>query len=75
MAIGVVGFDATSFTSAILGGVNTGVTTFGLLGGCALMSSFFGVRERLIIYSIIAVIIVNGLAPSFTVDSLSHIGH
>ena len=43
MAIGVVGFDATSFTSAILGGVNTGVTTFGLLGGCALMSSFFGV--------------------------------
>jgi NADH:ubiquinone oxidoreductase subunit 4 (subunit M) len=33
------------------------------------------VRERLIIYSIIAVIIVNGLAPSFIVDSLSRIGH
>jgi len=33
------------------------------------------IRERLIIYSIIAVIILNGLAPSFIVDSLSHIGH
>ncbi len=33
------------------------------------------IRERLSIYSVIAVIILNGLAPSFIVDSLSHIGH
>jgi hypothetical protein len=32
-------------------------------------------RERFIIYLIVAVIIVNGLAPSFIVDRLSHLGH
>ena len=167
MAISVVGLDATSFTSAILDGVNTVVATLGLLGVCALLNSRFGVRgvlvptglgsffpeiavcylvcvlslvgfpgtlgfieeevllgqavghhnllaaviaialtlngfssfrlfarvfmgqpvlgndtetkllprERLIIYMIVSVIIVNGLAPSFIVDSLSHMGH
>lgn len=166
MAISVVGLDATSFTSAILDGVNTVVATLGLLGVCALLNSRFGVRgvmvptglgsffpeiavcylicvlslvgfpgtlgfieeevllgqavghhnllaaviaialtlngfssfrlfarvfmgqpvlghdsetkllprERVIIYAILAVIIVNGLAPSHIVDSLSHMG-
>ena len=164
MAISVVGLDVTSFTSAVLDGVNTLVATLGLLGLCAMLTSRFGVRgvlvptglgsffpeiavcylvcvlslvsfpgtlgfieeevllgqavghqnmlvaviaialtlngfssfrlfarvfmgqpvlgqdgetkllvrERLIIYAILAVIIVNGLAPSFIVDSLSH---
>ncbi len=167
MAISVAGLDATSFTSAILDGVNTVIATLGLLGVCALLHSRFGVRgvlvptglgsffpeiavcylvcvlslvgfpgtlgfieeevllgqavghhnllaaviaialtlngfssfrlfarvfmgqpglgqdsetkllprERVIIYAIVAVIIVNGLAPSFIVDSLSHIEH
>lgn len=167
MAISVVGLDATSFTSAILDGVNTIIATLGLLGVCALLNGRFGVRgvlvptglgsffpeiavcylvcvlslvgfpgtlgfieeevllgqavghhnllaaviaialtlngfssfrlfarvfmgqpvlgqdgetkllprERLIIYAIVAVIIVNGLAPSFIVDSLSHMEH
>lgn len=163
MAISVVGLDVTSFTSAVLDGVNTLVATLGLLGLCAMLTSRFGVRgvlvptglgsffpeiavcylvcvlslvsfpgtlgfieeevllgqavghqnllvaviaialtlngfssfrlfarvfmgqpvlgqdgetkllvrERVIIYAILAVIIVNGLAPSFIVDSLS----
>ena len=164
MAISVVGLDVTSFTAAVLDGVNTLVATLGLMGLCAMLTSRFGVRgvmvptglgsffpeiavcylvcvlslvsfpgtlgfieeevllgqavghqnllvaviaialtlngfssfrlfarvfmgqpvlgqdsetqllvrERLIIYAILAVIIVNGLAPSFIVDSLSH---
>lgn len=166
MAITVVGLDATSYTAAILDGVNTMVATLGLIGVCALLTSRFGVRgvisptglgsffpeiavcylicvlslvsfpgtlgfieeevllgqavghqnllvaaiaialtlngfssfrlfarvfmgqpalgqdtetgllgrERLIIYSILAVILVNGLAPSYIVDTLSHMG-
>lgn len=166
MAITVVGLDATSYTAAILDGVNTMVATLGLMGLCALLTSRFGVRgvisptglgsffpeiavcylicvlslvsfpgtlgfieeevllgqavghqnllvaviaialtlngfssfrlfarvfmgqpllgqdtetgllgrERVIIYAIVAVIIVNGLAPSYIVDTLSHMG-
>ena len=166
MAITVVGLDATSYTAAILDGVNTVVATLGLMGLCALLTSRFGVRgvisptglgsffpeiavcylicvlslvsfpgtlgfieeevllgqavghqnflvaviaialtlngfssfrlfarvfmgqpalgqdtetgllarERIIIYAILAVIIINGLAPSYLVDTLSHMG-
>jgi NADH-quinone oxidoreductase subunit M len=48
MAISVVGLDATSFTSAILDGVNTVIATHGLLGVCALLNSRFGVRGVLV---------------------------
>lgn len=48
MAISVVGLDATSFTSAVLDGVNTVVATLGLLGVCALLHSRFGVRGVLV---------------------------
>jgi NADH-quinone oxidoreductase subunit M len=166
MAITVVGLDTTSYTAAILDGVNTMVATLGLIGLCAMLTSRFGVRgvisptglgsfypeiavcylicvlslvsfpgtlgfieeevllgqavghqnllvaaiaialtlngfssfrlfarvfmgqpglgqdtetgllgrERLIIYSIVAVIVINGLAPSYIVDTLSHMG-